>query len=175
MNIIKFIKTQIRVIRANDPAIRNSFEVLLYPSFHAILRHKIAHYFYNRKNYFIARYISQKTRKKTGIEIHPGAKIKDDLFMDHGMGIVIGETAEVGHNVVIFHGVTLGGTGKDKGKRHPTILDNVFIGAHSQILGPIVIGNNSKVGAASVVLNDVPDSVTVVGVPSKVVRINEEK
>ena len=148
-------------------------EVLLYPSFRVILRYRVAHKLYLKKHYFLARLISEKAKRKTGIEIHPGAKIGKRLFIDHGFGVVIGETAIIGDNVTIYHGVTLGGTGKEKGKRHPTIENNVMIGASAKVLGNIVIGENSKIGAGAIVLNDVPKNVTAVGVPAKIVKTND--
>lgn len=174
MKIIKYIEEEIEVVKERDPAIKSNLEVLLYPSFKAILYYKISHYLYMKKHYFLARYISEKAKRKTGIEIHPGAKIGKRLFIDHGMGVVIGETTVVGDNVTIYHGVTLGGTGKDKGKRHPTIKDNVMIGAGAKLLGPIMIEENAKIGAGAVVLSDVPKNTTVVGVPAKVVKINDD-
>ena len=151
-----------------DPACRNIFEaIILYPGFHAILFHRIAHFFYNIKLFFIARLISQISRHFTGIEIHPGAKIGKRLFIDHGMGIVIGETATIGNDCTLYHNSTLGGTGKDKYKRHPDLGNNVMVGSGAKILGPIKIGNNVKIGANSVVLKDVPDNVTIVGIPRK--------
>ena len=153
-------------IQQKDPAARNIFEViLLYPGFHALFFHRIAHFFYNIKLFFIARLISQLTRFFTGIEIHPGATIGKRLMIDHGMGIVIGETAVIGNDCVIYHQVTLGGTGKEKLKRHPTIGNNVLIGAGAKLLGPINIGDNVKIGAGSVVLKSVEKNSTVVGVP----------
>lgn len=160
----------------NDPAARSKIEVfLLYPTIHAMIAYRMAHFLYNRKIFFLARLISQIARFFTGIEIHPGAKIGKGLFIDHGMGVVIGETAEIGDNVLLYHGVTLGGTGKDKGKRHPTLGDNVVIGAGAKVLGPIYIGNDSKIGANSVVLRDVPEGATAVGIPAKnITKIQEE-
>lgn len=164
-----------RVLK-EDPAARSKLEVfLLYPSINALIVYRIAHKLYNKKWFFLARLLSQLARFFTGIEIHPGAKIGKGLFIDHGMGVVIGETAEVGDNVTIYHGVTLGGTGKDKGKRHPTVKDNVIIGAGAKILGPITIGNNVKVGANSVVLKDVPDNATAVGIPAKIIVKDKKK
>ena len=155
-------------ICSKDPACRNAIEaIILYQGFHAILFHRIAHFLYSKKMFFLARLISQIARHITGIEIHPGAKIGKKLFIDHGMGVVIGETATIGDNCTIYHNSTLGGTGKDKNKRHPDLENNVIVGAGAKILGPIKIGNNVKVGANSVVLNDIPDNVTVVGVPRK--------
>lgn len=163
----------IEAIFDRDPAARNVFEVILtYPGLHAMFFHRQAHWLYQRKFYFLARFISQLSRFLTGIEIHPGAVIGKGLFIDHGMGVVIGETAIVGDNVTIYQGVTLGGTGKEKGKRHPTIGNNVVISTGAKVLGNITIGNNVKVGAGSVVLKDVPDNCTVVGVPGKVVVRN---
>lgn len=154
-------------IMKKDPAARNILEVIiLYPGFHILVFHKIAHFLYKCRLFFLARLISQIGRFITGIEIHPGAKIGKRLFIDHGMGIVIGETAEIGNDCTIYHQVTLGGTGKDKNKRHPTIGNNVMIGAGSKVLGPITIGNNVKIGAGAVVLHDISNNVTVVGVPS---------
>ena len=153
-------------IMQKDPAARSILEViLLYPGFHILVYHRIAHFFYRCKLLFLARMISQIGRFFTGIEIHPGAKIGKRLFIDHGMGIVIGETAEIGNDCTIYHQVTLGGTGKDKNKRHPTIGNNVMVGAGAKVLGPIVIGNYVKIGAGSVVLKNVEDNVTVVGTP----------
>lgn len=169
---MKFIKEQINIIKEKDPTIKNNIEVFLYPSFWAILYYKISHYFYLKKHYFIARLISEKAKRKTGIEIHPGAKIGKNLFIDHGFGVVIGETAIIGDNVLIYHGVTLGGTGKDKGKRHPTIKDNVMIGAGAKILGPVVIEENVKIGAGAVVLENAYKNTTIVGIPARVVKIS---
>ncbi|MGL5380660.1 serine O-acetyltransferase EpsC [Clostridium sp.] len=155
-------------IMKNDPAARSKIEVfLLYPTIHVMIAHRVSHYFYRHKRFFIARLISQIARFMTGIEIHPGATIGKGLFIDHGMGVVIGETAEIGDNVTLYHGVTLGGTGKDKGKRHPTVKDGAIIGAGSKILGPITLGENSKVGANTVVLKDVPAGATAVGCAGK--------
>lgn len=164
------IEEMIDVIKEKDPAIRSNIEVILYPSFWAVINHRIAHSFYKKKHFFIARAISQISRGLTGIEIHPGAQIGKRFFIDHGMGVVIGETAEIGDNVMLYHGVTLGGTGKDKIKRHPTVGDNVLIGAETIVLGPINIGSNTKIGAGSVVLEDIPANVTAVGSPTKIVR-----
>lgn len=170
MKIIKYIKNEVEIIRQRDPAIKSNLEVFLYPSFKAILYYRISHYFYNHNHYLIARYISEKAKRKTGIEIHPGAKIGKGLFIDHGMGVVIGETAEIGDNVTIYQGATLGGTGKEKGKRHPTIENNVMISTGAKVLGSFTVGENSKIGAGSVVLNSVPKNSTVVGIPGKVVK-----
>lgn len=163
---IKNLYYDAKNIQQKDPAARNIFEViLLYPGFHALFFHRMAHFFYNIKLFFIARLISQLTRFFTGIEIHPGATIGKRLMIDHGMGIVIGETAVIGNDCVIYHQVTLGGTGKEKLKRHPTIGNNVLIGAGAKLLGPINIGDNVKIGAGSVVLKSVEKNSTVVGVP----------
>ena len=163
---IKNLYYDAKNIQQKDPTARNIFEViLLYPGFHALFFHRIAHFFYNIKLFFIARLISQLTRFFTGIEIHPGATIGKRLMIDHGMGIVIGETAVIGNDCVIYHQVTLGGTGKEKLKRHPTIGNNVLIGAGAKLLGPINIGDNVKIGAGSVVLKSVEKNSTVVGVP----------
>ena len=170
MNIFKFIKDEIKVIKERDPAIKKTSEVFLYPSFHAILRYRLAHWFFERKYYFVARWLSQKAVRKTGIEIHPGAVIGKDLFIDHGQGVVIGETAIIGDNVTIYQGVTLGGTGKEHGKRHPTIGDNVMISAGAKVLGSFTVGSDSKIGAGSVVLREVPEGSTVVGIPGRVVK-----
>lgn len=155
-----------------DPAARSKLEIfLLYPGVHAILYHRLAHWLYQHHRFFLARCVSQWSRFWTGIEIHPGAKIGRRLVMDHGMGIVIGETAEVGDDCLIYHGVTLGGTGKDHGKRHPTIGNNVLIGCGAKILGPFKVGDNSRIAANSVVLTEVPDNATAVGIPAQIVRI----
>ncbi|MEQ6389874.1 serine O-acetyltransferase [Bacillaceae bacterium S4-13-58] len=168
--IYRMLKDDVDVVFDQDPAARTYFEVVLtYSGLHAIWNHRLAHALYKRKFFFLARVISQVSRFFTGIEIHPGAKIGRRFFIDHGMGVVIGETCEIGDNVTIFQGVTLGGTGKEKGKRHPTIKDNALIATGAKVLGSIVIGENSKVGAGSVVLHDVPPNSTVVGIPGQVV------
>lgn len=164
------LQEMVDVVKEKDPAIRSSIEVILYPSFWAVINHRIAHSLYKKKRFFWARVISQISRGLTGIEIHPGAQIGKRFFIDHGMGVVIGETAEIGDNVMLYHGVTLGGTGKDKIKRHPTVGDNVLIGAETIVLGPVTIGSNTKIGAGSVVLEDIPANVTAVGSPTKIVR-----
>ncbi|WP_409296447.1 serine O-acetyltransferase [Peribacillus sp. SCS-26] len=171
--MFRALKEDVDVVFDQDPAARSYTEVILtYSGLHAIWAHRAAHAFYKRKWFFIARVISQVSRFFTGIEIHPGAKIGRRFFIDHGMGVVIGETCEIGDNVTIFQGVTLGGTGKEKGKRHPTIHDNVLISTGAKVLGSIVIGENSKVGGGSVVLRDVPPNSTVVGIPGRVVVQN---
>nr|WP_296265479.1 serine O-acetyltransferase EpsC [uncultured Merdimonas sp.] len=175
MGIIAYIKEEIQVIRERDPAIKSTMEVFLYPSFKAILRYRIAHRLYLKKHYFMARWISQRAVRKTGIEIHPGATIGKGLFIDHGSGVIIGETAELGDNVTLYQGVTLGGTGKEQGKRHPTLKDNVMVSAGAKVLGSFTIGENSKIGAGSVVLKEVPPNCTVVGVPGRVVRMGNQK
>ena len=159
-----------------DPAARSLAEVmLLYPGFHALIFYRISHWLFGHRRFFLARTVSQWGRGFTGIEIHPGATIGDGLFIDHGAGVVVGETAEIGNNVTIYHGVTLGGTGKDKGKRHPTIGNNVLIGCGAKVLGPFKVGDGARVAANSVVLSEVPENATVVGVPGKVVRIGDQK
>ena len=173
MSFIKFIKQEISVIKDRDPAIKSTMEVFLYPSFWAILKYRKAHKLYLKKHYYRARRISQKTARKTGIEIHPGATIGEGLFIDHGHGVVIGETAILGDNVTLYQGVTLGGTGKEQGKRHPTIGNNVLVGAGAKILGSFTIGDNCKIGAGSVVLKDVPPNSTVVGVPGRIIIRND--
>lgn len=170
MGFFQYFKEQSAVIREKDPAIKTDWEVLLYPSFWAIYRYRKAHRLYKKGHYFRARYISQRTARKTGIEIHPGAVIGKGFFIDHGHGVVIGETTVIGDNVTLYQGVTLGGTGKEKGKRHPTLGDNVMISAGAKVLGSFTIGDNSKVGAGSVVLEEVPANCTVVGVPGRVVK-----
>ena len=166
------LRDTINAYKARDPAARSSLEVLLlYPGVKAVRSYRKAHWLHEHGCKFLARMISQRSRRVTGIEIHPGAKIGKRLVIDHGMGIVIGETSEVGDDCLIYHGVTLGGTGKDVGKRHPTIGDNVLIGTGAKVLGPITIGSNSRVAANSVVLTDIPEDSTAVGVPAKVVKI----
>lgn len=165
---MKMLIYDIKNVLKKDPAARNFLEVLLlYPTIHALIIYRIAHVFYKLNLKFIARFLSQIGRFFTGIEIHPGAVIGKGFFIDHGMGVVIGETAEIGDNVTMYHGSTLGGTGKDTGKRHPTVKDEVIIGAGAKILGPITIGKGSKVGANSVVLKPVPDYATAVGIPAR--------
>lgn len=167
--VIKNLFLDAKNIYEKDPACKNILHaIILYPGFHILIFHRISHFFYNLGFKFIARVISQMGRFLTGIEIHPGAQIGDRLFIDHGMGIVIGETTTIGNNCTIYHGVTLGGTGKDTQKRHPDIGNNVIIGCGAKVLGPIKIGNNVKIGANAVVLNNVPDNSTVVGVPGNI-------
>jgi serine O-acetyltransferase len=171
--MFRTIRSDIQAVFDNDPAARNIFEVVLtYSGLHAVWGHRIAHWFYRRRLYTIARIISQLNRFFTGIEIHPGARIGKRFFIDHGMGVVIGETCEIGDDVILYHGVTLGGSGKEKGKRHPTIGNNVVIGAGATVLGSIKIGDHSRIGAQAVVLKDVPPHSTVVGNPGRIVRRN---
>lgn len=166
--MFKTLNYNLRRIVENDPAARSKLEVLLlYTCIHVEIAHKLSHFLYKHKWFFLARLISQIARFFTGIEIHPGATIGKGLCIDHGMGVVIGETAEIGDDVLIYHGVTLGGTGKDKGKRHPTIGNGVVIGAGAKVLGPIKVGDNAKIGANAVVVKDVPEGATAVGIPAK--------
>lgn len=168
INMLKELYEDAKNIQSKDPAATNIlYVILLYQGFHVLIFHRIGHFFYKHKLYFLARMISQISRFLTGIEIHPGAKIGRRLFIDHGMGIVIGETATIGNDCTIYHGVTLGGTGKDKKKRHPDIGDNVIIGCGAKVLGPIKIGNNVKIGANAVVLKEIEKDTTVVGIPAK--------
>jgi serine O-acetyltransferase len=173
MGFISYVKQEIAVIKDRDPAIKSTMEVFLYPSFWAILRYRKAHKLYLKGHFYRARRLSQKTARKTGIEIHPGAQIGEGLFIDHGHGVVIGETAIIGDNVTLYQGVTLGGTGKESGKRHPTVGNNVMIGAGAKVLGSFKIGDNCKIGAGSVVLEDIPSNSTVVGVPGRIVIRND--
>lgn len=174
--MFKGIKKDINAIRERDPAARNSLEVLLlYPGLHSIILHRPAHWLYNRKVFFPARLISQFSRFLTGIEIHPGAKMGRGVLIDHGSGVVIGETAEVGDNCTIYQGVTLGGTGKEKGKRHPTLGKNVLVGSGAKILGPFTVGDGAKVASNAVVLQPIPPEATAVGVPARVVSIKGKK
>ena len=175
MGMISYIKEEIQVIRERDPAIKSNMEVFLYPSFKAILRYRVAHKLYLKKHYFLARWVSQRAVRKTGIEIHPGATIGRGLFIDHGSGVIIGEPAEIGDNVTLYQGVTLGGTGKEQGKRHPTLKDNVMVSAGAKVLGSFTIWENSKIGAGSVVLKEVPPNCTVVGVPGRIVKMGDQK
>ena len=162
-----------RNIQRKDPAARSVLEViLLYPGFHILVYHRIAHWLYRHKRFFLARWVSQHGRRRTGIEIHPGATIGHRLVIDHGMGIIIGETAEIGDDCLLYQGVTLGGTGKDKGKRHPTLGNNVLVGSGAKVLGPFTVGDNARIAAGAVVLGEVPPGCTAVGVPARVVRVN---
>ena len=174
--MFKRIRSDIKTVLDRDPAARSFWEVFfLYSGVKAIRHYRVAHWFYNKKMYFIARYISKRARRITGVEIHPAAVIGDGVFIDHGMGVVIGETTVIGDNCTIYQGVTLGGTGKDKGKRHPTIGNNVVIGSGAKVLGPFRVGDNSKIAANAVVLSEVPDNCTVVGVPGRIVKKNNIK
>ena len=174
--MFKDLRETIEAYKARDPAARSSLEVLLlYPGIKAVLSHRRAHWCYMHGLKFLARLISQRSRHRTGIEIHPGAKIGKRLVIDHGMGIVIGETAEIGDDCLLYHGVTLGGTGKDSGKRHPTIGNNVLIGTGAKVLGPFKVGDNSRIAANSVVLGEVPPDSTAVGIPARIVRISGQK
>ena len=165
------IKEDIRMVKEKDPAARTTLEILLaYSGLHAVIFHRIAHWFFLRKFYLIARLISQFSRFLTGIEIHPGAKIGKGLLIDHGSGVVIGETAEIGDNCLIYQGVTLGGTGKEHGKRHPTLGNNVMVGSGARVLGPFKVGDNAKIAANAVVLEEVPENSTAVGVPARIVK-----
>lgn len=170
MGFLQHIREEFQVIKERDPAIKSPWEVLLYPSFRVMLSYRKAHKQYLKGHYFRARKISQKAARKTGIEIHPGAVIGKGFFIDHGSGVIIGETAMIGDNVTLYQGVTLGGTGKETGKRHPTLCDNVMVSAGAKIIGSFTIGENSKIGAGSVVLEEVPPNCTVVGVPGRIVK-----
>ena len=173
--MIKYLREDIKQIKKMDPSARSTLEIiLLYPSIHALFIYRIAHFLHVRNFFFLARFLSQFARFLTGIEIHPGATIGTGLFIDHGMGVVIGETAEIGNNVTLYHQVTLGGTGKDVGKRHPTLEDGVVVGAGSKILGPILLGKNCKIGANSVVLRSVPSGCTAVGIPAVIKKCPED-
>jgi len=169
--LLRNLREEIELIKQRDPAARNSLEIwLTYSGLHAVRSYRKANWFYRRKLYTIARIISQWSRFFTGIEIHPGATIGKGLFIDHGMGVVIGETTEIGDNCVLYQGVTLGGTGKEKGKRHPTLGNNVMVGAGAKVLGPFNVGDNVKIAANAVVLNEIPPNCTAVGVPARVVK-----
>ncbi len=171
MNYFSLLKEDIACVKERDPAATSALEILLlYPGLKAVRAHRKAHWFYKHGMHFIARYISQKTARKTNIEIHPGATIGRRLFIDHGTGVVIGETAVIGDDVTLYQGVTLGGTGKDIGKRHPTVGSGVMIGAGAKVLGPFSIGNNTKVAAGSLVLHEIPENCTAVGAPARVVK-----
>lgn len=174
--LFRQLREDIALIKERDPAARGTLEILLtYPSLKAMRSYRRANWFYRRGMFTLARIISQHARNKTGIEIHPGATIGKRLFIDHGMGVVIGETAVIGDNCLLYQGVTLGGTGKDKGKRHPTLGDNVLVGSGAKVLGPFKVGNNVKIAANAVVLSAIPDDCTAVGVPARVVKRNGEK
>ena len=175
MGFIKHIKEEFQVPQERDPAIKTPLEVLLYPSFRVMIQYRKAHKLYQNGHYFLARWISQRAARKTGIEIHPGAQIGKGLFIDHGNGVIIGETAIIGDNVTLYQGVTLGGTGKETGKRHPTLRDNVMVSAGAKVIGSFTIGENSKIGAGSVVLEEVPPNCTVVGVPGRIVKRENRK
>ncbi|MEY8391707.1 serine O-acetyltransferase [Lachnospiraceae bacterium] len=170
MGMFQQIREEYEIIRERDPAIKSPLEVLLYPSFRVMLSYRKAHKQYLKGHYFRARRISQKAARKTGIEIHPGAVIGRGFFIDHGSGVIIGETTIIGDNVTLYQGVTLGGTGKETGKRHPTLCDNVMVSAGAKVIGSFTIGENSKIGAGSVVLEEVPPNCTVVGVPGRIVK-----
>ena len=171
--MFKALNETLEAYQKRDPAARSKLEIfLLYPGVHATIDHRIAHFFYRHNMKFIARVVSQWSRMWTGIEIHPGAKIGRRLVIDHGMGIVIGETAEIGDDCLIYHGVTLGGTGKDQGKRHPTIGNNVLVSTGAKVLGPFKVGDNARIAANAVVLSEVPDNATAVGIPAQIVRID---
>lgn len=173
--MFKVLREEIAVIFDRDPAARSIWEIIFcYPGFHAIINHRFAHFLYKHHWFFLARLVSHLSRFLTGIEIHPGAQIGKGLFIDHGSGVVIGETAEVGDNVTLYQGVTLGGTGKEKGKRHPTIGNNVTISAGAKLLGSFTVGDNVKIGGGSVVLKSIPENCTVVGVPGRIVRRDGE-
>ena len=174
--MFKSLNETLEAYKARDPAARSKLEILLlYQGVHAVINHRIAHWFYRHKMFFIARFVSQWSRHFTGVEIHPAAKIGRRFVIDHGMGIVIGETAEVGDDVLLYQGVTLGGTGKDTGKRHPTIGNNVLIGSGAKVLGPFKVGDNSRIASNAVVLEEIPPNCTAVGAPARVVRVAGEK
>lgn len=175
MGFVREFREEFAVIKARDPALKSKMEVLLYPSFRVMLSYRRAHKHYRKGHYFRARYISQKAARKTGIEIHPGATIGKGFFIDHGTGVIIGETTVIGNNVTLYQGVTLGGTGKETGKRHPTLEDNVMVSAGAKVLGSFTVGENSKIGAGSVVIEEVPPNCTVVGVPGRIVKRDNVK
>ena len=175
MGFIHHVKEEFQIIQERDPSIKSPWEVLLYPSFKVMLTYRRAHKLYEKGHYFRARRLSQKAARKTGIEIHPGAVIGKGFFIDHGSGVIIGETTIIGDNVTLYQGVTLGGTGKETGKRHPTLGDNVMVSAGAKIIGSFKIGENSKIGAGSVVIEEVPPNCTVVGVPGRIVRMDNKK
>ena len=171
MGFFQHMKEEFAVIQERDPAIKSPMEVLLYPSFQVMMKYRRAHKLYEKGHYFLARWISQRAARKTGIEIHPGAQIGKGMFIDHGSGVIIGETTIIGDNVTLYQGVTLGGTGKETGKRHPTLKDNVMVSCGAKLLGSFTVGENSKIGAGAVVLEEVPPNCTVVGVPGRVVKL----
>lgn len=176
MGFIKALKEEITLVFERDPAARSKWQVLfLYPGVKAVLSYRVAHKLHSKGHYFLADWVSKRARRKTGIEIHPAAQIGKGLFIDHGMGVVIGETTIIGENCTLYQGVTLGGTGKDKGKRHPTIGNNVTIGSGAKVLGPFTVGDNSKVAANAVVLNEIPPNSTCVGVPAHIVKRDNVK
>lgn len=173
---MSWLKRSVEAVKRNDPAARTTLEVVLtYPGLHALFWHRFSHFLYNHRLFLLAKLHAQFWRFFTGVEIHPGAQIAPGVFIDHGMGVVIGETAEIEEDVVLFHGVTLGGTGKETGKRHPTVRKGALISANVQVLGPVVIGERAKIGAGAVVINDIPADATAVGLPAKVVRLKGEK
>ena len=174
MGFIQDIKEEINIIRERDPAIHSNWEVFLYPSFKAMMMYRVSHKWYEKGHFFWARWLSQKAVRKTGIEIHPGAQIGKGLFIDHGSGVIIGETTIIGDNCTLDQGVTLGGTGKEQGKRHPTLGNNVMVSAGAKVLGSFTIGDNCKIGAGSVVLEEVPPNCTVVGIPGRIVKRNKQ-
>ena len=174
--MFKQLNELLTAYKERDPAARSKLSIfLLYPGVRAVIDHRIAHWFYKHGHFFIARHISQRSRRITGIEIHPGAQIGKRLVIDHGIGIVIGETTIIGDDCLLYQGVTLGGTGKERGKRHPTLGNNVLVGAGAKVLGPFKVGDNSRIAANAVVLNEIPDHATAVGAPAKVVRVAGEK
>lgn len=174
MGFIQDVKEEINIIRERDPAIHSNWEVFLYPSFKAMMMYRVSHKWYINGHFFWARWLSQKAVRKTGIEIHPGAQIGKGLFIDHGSGVIIGETTIIGDNCTLYQGVTLGGTGKEQGKRHPTLGNNVMVSAGAKVLGSFTVGDNCKIGAGSVVLEEVPPNCTVVGIPGRIVKRNKQ-
>ncbi|MGK0552746.1 serine O-acetyltransferase EpsC [Enterococcus faecalis] len=173
---MSWLKRSLAAVKKNDPAARTTLEIILtYPGLHALFWHRLSHFLYKHRLFLLAKMHAQFWRFITGIEIHPGARIQSGVFIDHGMGVVIGETAEIEEDVILFHGVTLGGTGKQTGKRHPTVKKGAMISANVQILGPVTIGERAKIGAGAVVLTDIPADATAVGLPAKVVRIKGKK
>lgn len=175
MGFIEYVREEIQVIKERDPAIKSTMEVFLYPTFKVMLSYRRAHRLYEKGRFFRARLISQRAARRTGIEIHPGAQIGKGFFIDHGSGVIIGETAIIGDNVTLYQGVTLGGTGKETGKRHPTLGNNVMVSAGAKIIGSFTVGDNSKIGAGAVVIKEVPPNCTVVGVPGRIVKRDNEK